>query len=68
MKFCDGFEMRLASPLGGIQQAGAPETTAKSVRPTCFYAFICGSWLQVVNFHAEFKRQPKVIIIWFTCT
>jgi len=28
--------MKLRSPLGGIQQAGAPETAAKSIAP-CFY-------------------------------
>jgi len=33
--FCDGLEMKFASPLGGIQQAGAPDTAAKSVTP-CF--------------------------------
>jgi len=33
--FCDGIEMKFASPLGGIQQAGAPETPAKYVAP-CF--------------------------------
>jgi len=31
--FCDGVEMKCASPIGGIQQAGAPETAAKSVAP-----------------------------------
>jgi len=30
--FCDGLEMKFASPSDGIQQAGAPETAAKSVR------------------------------------
>jgi len=34
--FCDGLEMKRASPLGGIQQAGAPETAAISVTP-CFF-------------------------------
>jgi len=33
---CDGLEMKFASPLGGIQQAGAPEIAAKSITP-CFY-------------------------------
>jgi len=33
--FCDGLEMKLASPLGWIQQAGASETAAKIVTP-CF--------------------------------
>jgi len=32
--FCDGIEMMFTSPLGDVQQAGAPETPAKSV--TCF--------------------------------
>jgi len=31
--FCDGLEMKFTSPLGGIQQVGAPETAAKSVTP-----------------------------------
>jgi len=36
--FCDGLVMKFAfsSPQGGIQQAGAPETAAKSITP-CFY-------------------------------
>jgi len=34
--FCDGLAMNLASPFGGIQQAGALETAAKNVTP-CFY-------------------------------
>jgi len=33
--FCDDREMKFTSPLGGLQQAGAPETAAKSVTP-CF--------------------------------
>jgi len=33
--FSDGSEMKFTSPLGDIQQAGAPETVAKSVTP-CF--------------------------------
>jgi len=33
--FRDGLEMMLTLPVGGIQQAGAPETAAKSVTP-CF--------------------------------
>jgi len=33
--FFDGLEMKLTSPLGGIQEAGAPETAAQSVTP-CF--------------------------------
>ena len=33
--FCDGLEMKSASPSAVIQQAGAPETAAKSVTP-CF--------------------------------
>jgi len=34
--FCDGLEMKFASSVGGIQQAGASETAAKSATP-CFY-------------------------------
>jgi len=37
---CNGLEMKLIQPSGGIQQAGAPETAAKSVAPI---AFTCGS-------------------------
>jgi len=33
--FCDGIEMKFTSPLGDIQQAGAPETAAIRVTP-CF--------------------------------
>jgi len=33
MDFCDDLEMKFTSPLGGIQHAGSPETTAKSVAP-----------------------------------
>jgi len=33
--FCHGLEMKFASPSGGIQQAGTPETVAKNVTP-CF--------------------------------
>jgi len=33
--FRDGLEMKVSSPLGGIQQADGPETAAKSVAP-CF--------------------------------
>jgi len=36
--------MKLTSPLGGIQQAGALETAAKSVTP-CF-----GYWLQALKY------------------
>jgi len=32
---CDGIEMKFTSPSGDIQQAGGPETPAKSVTP-CF--------------------------------
>jgi len=31
--FCDALEKKFASPSDGIQQAGAPETAAKSVTP-----------------------------------
>jgi len=34
-KFCDDLKVKFTSPLGGIQQTGAPETAAKSVTP-CF--------------------------------
>jgi len=30
-KFFEGFEMKFTSPLVGLQQAGAPETAAKSI-------------------------------------
>jgi len=33
--FRDGLEMKVTSPFSGTQQAGAPETAAKSVTP-CF--------------------------------
>jgi len=31
--FCDGREMNFTSPLGGTQQADAPETAVKSITP-----------------------------------
>ena len=31
--FCNGLEMKLRSQWGGIQQAGVPKTSAKSVAP-----------------------------------
>jgi len=31
--FCDDLEMKFTSPSGEIQQAGAPETAAKSDAP-----------------------------------
>jgi len=34
-EFCDGLEMKFTSPLGEMQQAGAPETAAESFAP-CF--------------------------------
>jgi len=33
--FCEGLQIKFIPPLGEIQQAGAPETPAKSVTP-CF--------------------------------
>jgi len=44
---CDGLEMKLTKPLGGIQQAGAPEAAAKSVT---LIVFTCGHWLQKVGY------------------
>jgi len=35
--FCDIFEMKPVSPLGGMHQAGAPETDAKALH----IVFIC---------------------------
>jgi len=31
--FCNGLEMKLSAPLGGIQQAGAQETDVKALLP-----------------------------------
>jgi len=63
--FCDGLEMKLTSPLDGIQQAGAPEIAAKSVTPF-FLAVIAYKRLDTNlyfitnNFDAEIKPQVKV--------
>jgi len=42
--------MKFASPLGDIQQAGAPETVAKSVTP----CFTFGWWLQALRYKFAF--------------
>jgi len=44
--FCDGLEMKFASPSAGIQQTGAPETAAK---PLSFYfrLVITSAYIQV---------------------
>ena len=57
----DGDEIKSTSPLGGIQQAGGPETTAKSVTP-CFafgsdYKHVHISlYFIITNFHTELKK------------
>jgi len=50
-KFCDGLEMKFTSSWGGIQQAGTPETGAKSVTP-CFHIrqVITSAWYKIL-FH-----------------
>ena len=63
--FCDSLEMKLTSPLGGIQQAGVPETAAK-----CYFlfSFAVSDYKQldtsfyfiITNFHTEFKSQVRV--------
>ena len=35
-EICDGLEMKLTLAISGIQQAGVPETAAKSVTPIVF--------------------------------
>jgi len=37
--FCDGLEMKLAIPLVGILQDGAPETAGESATP-CFFRLV----------------------------
>ena len=37
--FCDGLEMKLAMPLVGILQDGAPETAVESATP-CFLRLV----------------------------
>ena len=53
--FCDGLEMKLPSPSGGIQQTGAPETIAKSVTPSFYLRLVTTSALiqlsTVFNYH-----------------
>jgi len=55
--FCDGLEIKLTSPLGGIQQTGAPETAVKSVNP-CFYLWLVtrSGWIQVYISRSQIFR------------
>jgi len=46
--FCNVLAMKLASPLGGMQQAGELETAAKSVNPRfTFQLVITSAYIQV---------------------
>jgi len=49
--FCDGLEMKFPSPSGGIQQTGAPETTAKRVTPCFYLRLVTTSALVCTVFH-----------------
>ena len=58
--FCDGLEMKFASPSDGIQQAGAPETAAKSVRLILVLLSVSdykrvdtSLYFTITNFHTE---------------
>jgi len=59
--FCDGLETKFTSQLGGIQQASAPETNAKSVTP-CFafgsdYKHVYISlYIIITNFQTGLKK------------
>jgi len=63
--FCHGLEMKLALPLVGILQDGAPETAVKSVTP-CFFSVSIykrlGTSLYYLTaiFHMELKLQVKI--------
>jgi len=56
--------MKCASPIGGIQQAGAPETAAKSVAP--YFTF--GWWLQAPVYksllHYDLALGPRLTNKW----
>jgi len=57
-EFCDGFEMKFTSPLGGVQQTGASETAAKSVTFVLHSVSDCKRldthlYLIIINFHRE---------------
>jgi len=62
--FCDGLEMKLASSLGGTQQARAPKTVAESVTSYIYQQpMLASGWIQVcipslLNLHTELKPQP----------
>jgi len=56
--------MKFASPMGGIQQAGAPETAAKSVISCLYFRLVITSvesslHFMITNFHTELKPQVK---------
>jgi len=60
--FCDGLKIKFTSPLGGIQQAGAPKTAVKSVRLLVFIVVVDFKRLQfdlcfiITNFHTELNQ------------
>ena len=64
--FCDGIEMKFTPPLGDIQQAGGPETPAKSVAPVFLSVSDCKHldtrlYFIIINFHkvkTSGKSQP----------
>jgi len=60
--FCDGIEMKFTPPLGDIQQAGGPETPAKSVAPVFLSVSDCkhldtSLYFIITNLHTELKPQ-----------
>ena len=52
--FCDGLEMKFPSPSCGIQQTGAPETTAKSSYSLFLLAVSNSLFLLAVSNHKRF--------------
>ena len=62
---CDGLEIQFTSPLGGIQEPGAPETSAKSVAlcslsVSDYKRVYTSLYFIITNFHTELKPQVKI--------
>ena len=64
--FCNGLEIKFAQPPGGMEQADALETDAKSVTPYFYLRFVTYKRLGisllfiVTNFHTKAKPQVNI--------
>jgi len=56
-EICNGLEIKFTSPLGRIQQAGAPETAAKSVTSI---TFTCGSLIKKGQIQVCIRLKAEV--------